>query len=60
MKKILIMIITILFICGCKTKEENKYSNFKHYNLKEKDINYYNYIDDKENSNFYTFTRILL
>lgn len=43
MKKILILILLAISICGCN--KEDKYSDFKHYNLKNKDQNRYIYLN---------------
>ena len=42
MKKILLFLIIILGMCGCSS---NKFSNFEHYTLKDKDLMTYTYVD---------------
>lgn len=46
MKKIVMLLILLLTLSGCNNKNENKYDDFEHHDLSEKDIISYIYIDD--------------
>lgn len=51
MKKLFIIFVMILMICGCSNS--SKKGTFKHYDLKDKDINPYSYIYEDGSSDLY-------
>ncbi|HIS91133.1 MAG TPA: hypothetical protein IAC20_05695 [Candidatus Faecisoma merdavium] len=45
MKKTLLIFVFIIFLCGCNNANENKFSNYEHYDLSGKNLIKYNFVD---------------
>lgn len=50
MKKLFIILMLVLVVCGCSN---SKKGTFKHYDLKDKDLNPYSYIYEDGSSDLY-------
>lgn len=51
MKKLFIILMLVLVVCGCSNS--SKKGTFKHYDLKDKDLNPYSYIYEDGSSDLY-------
>lgn len=58
MKKILIFLLLFLTLCGCSKKNQDKFADYKHYNLSEKDIFTYSYVPEYGVNNTYAIADI--
>lgn len=57
MKKIFMLLIGVILVCGCQNKENN-YDSFKHYELNQSQKDYYNYIDKNGKTEVYVIADI--
>lgn len=58
MKRVLLIFISLIILCGCNDKSKNDFSNYEHYNLNGKDVIYHKYIDNNNLTHRYAIADI--